>query len=119
MNRDRVTGASSLERGWEGSIGEQVSNREMRTLMMALSFRAMGVERLGIFASVENKRSRAAQAKVGFKEEGVLRRFHLHNGEWHDVAVSSMLPDEYAASPLSAVPVEIVGAVPANWSFGD
>lgn len=93
-------------------------NTEAKAIMAALAFGRMGVERLSVYAAVTNERSRAALRKVGFTEEGVLRRFHLHGDTWHDLIVGSILRDEYQSGPLAGVPVRIEGEVPANWQFG-
>ena len=92
-------------------------NTESKALMAALAFRAMGVERLGVYAAVTNERSRGALSKVGFTEEGVLRHFHLHGDKWYDLMVGSILREEYPSGPLADVPSEIAGDVPANWVF--
>jgi len=93
-------------------------NTESKALMAALAFNAMGVERLSVWAAASNERSRGALKKVGFTEEGVLRRFHLHGEEWFDCIVGSILRDEFPHGPLAAVPVQITGEVPDNWRFG-
>ena len=93
-------------------------NSELKGLMAALAFKAMGVERLSVYAAASNDRSRAALAKVGFTEEGVLRRFNRHGDEWFDCAIGSILRDEYLAGPLSHLAAEITGEVPANWQYG-
>ena len=93
-------------------------NTEAKAIMAALAFRRMGVERLSVYAAVTNERSRAALAKVGFTEEGVLRRFHLHGDTWHDLVIGSILRDEYEHGPLSGVQVSIDGDLPSNWRFG-
>jgi ribosomal-protein-alanine N-acetyltransferase len=92
-------------------------NTESKALMAALAFRALGVERLSVWAAASNERSRGALKKVGFTEEGVLRRFHRHGDEWFDCIVGSILSDEYPSGPLAAVPAQITGEVPANWRF--
>lgn len=92
-------------------------NTELKALMAALAFRAMGVERLSVYAAASNERSRAALRKVGFTEEGVLRRFNRHGDEWFDCAIGSILRDEFEDGPLSGTRAEIIGEVPANWSF--
>lgn len=93
-------------------------NTEAKALMAALAFRHMGVERIGVYASVTNERSKGALAKVGFTEEGVLRRFHLHGDTWHDLVVASIIRDEYADGPLAAIEAVVEGEVPPNWVFG-
>ncbi|CAB4861285.1 MAG: GNAT family N-acetyltransferase [Actinobacteria bacterium] len=92
-------------------------NTELKAMMAALAFRAMGIDRLSVYAAVTNERSRGALGKVGFTEEGTLRRFHRHGDDWYDCVVGSVLRDEYEVGPLAAVPVQITGDVPANWIF--
>lgn len=92
-------------------------NSELKALMAALAFGPMGVERLSVYAAESNARSRAALAKVGFTEEGVLRRFNLHGEEWFDCVIGSILRDEHATGPLAGVPATISGELPANWCF--
>ena len=92
-------------------------NTEAKAIMAALAFRKMGMERLSVYAAVTNERSRAALAKVGFTEDGVLRRFHLHGDTWHDLMVGSILREEYDSLPIAEVPVQIEGDVPEIWNF--
>ena len=92
-------------------------NTEAKAIMAALAFRRMGMERLSVYAAVTNERSRAALAKVGFTEEGVLRRFHLHGDTWHDLMVGSILREEYGSLPIAEVPVTIDGDLPEIWNF--
>jgi hypothetical protein len=72
----------------------------------------MGLDRLGAYTRVENRRSEAALRGAGFRHEGVLRRWHRDRDGRVDVGVWSLLGDELQASPLAAVPVEIRGRVP-------
>jgi len=92
-------------------------NTEAKAIMAALAFRKMGMERLSVYAAVTNERSRAALSKVGFTEEGVLRRFHLHGDTWHDLMVGSILREEFESLPLAEVPVQIEGDLPEVWNF--
>lgn len=92
-------------------------NTELKALMAALAFGPMGVERLSVHAAATNERSRAALRKVGFTEEGVLRRFNRHGDEWFDCAIASILRDEWESGPLHAIPARISGEVPRNWRF--
>lgn len=93
-------------------------NTEAKALMAALAFRHMGVERIGVYASTTNERSQGALAKVGFTQEGVLRRFHLHGDAWHDLVVASIIREEYEDGPLAGIDARVEGEVPANWVFG-
>jgi ribosomal-protein-alanine N-acetyltransferase len=53
-----------------------------------------------------------ALERVGFRREGVLRSWHRHGDEEHDVVVFGMVYDEWAGSPLAEVPVRIEGDAP-------
>ncbi|HEX4807005.1 MAG TPA: GNAT family protein [Conexibacter sp.] len=97
-----------LGRRWWGSG----ANRETKALVARLAFTHLGLERLGAYADVENVRSQAALERIGFAREGLLRRWHRHGASAHDVYVYSLLRDEWAASPLAAVPARLVGAPP-------
>jgi ribosomal-protein-alanine N-acetyltransferase len=98
-----------LGRRWWGSG----ANREVKALIARLAFEQLGVERLGAYADVENGRSQAALERLGFRREGLLRRWHRHGDVAHDVYVYGLLREEWAASPLAHVPCTIEGAAPA------
>jgi len=89
------------------------ANAESKALIAALAFGALGLDRLTAYASTANARSQTALERVGFAREGVLRHFHRHPGAVHDVVVSSMLREEWEASPLAAVPAQVTGEPPA------
>lgn len=98
-----------LGRRWWGSG----ANRETKALIAHLAFAHLGLDRLGAYADVENARSQAALERVGFVREGLLRRWHRHGERAHDVHVYSLLREEWAASPLAAIPVTLRGRPPA------
>lgn len=104
--RDRraVVGTWFARRWWGTGL-----NAESKRLVAALAFGHCGLERLGAYADVANGRSRAALAKAGFAEEGVLRRFHRHGDVHKDVAVLSLLREDW--SPPGDVALR--GEVPA------
>ncbi len=104
-----------LGRRWWGSG----ANRETKALVASLAFGRLGLDRLGAYADVENARSQAALARVGFVREGLLRRWHRHAAGAHDVYVYSMLREEWAASALATVPVVLHGEPPASFAVGD
>jgi N-acetyltransferase len=117
-----VTGLSELSRRdqravvgtWLGRAhwGTGV-NAEAKALVAALGFRALGLERIGAYSNVTHARSQAALERLGFRREGVLRRFHRHGDHRHDVAIFSLLREEWESSPLAAVEAEIRGEPPA------
>lgn len=98
-------------RDWWG----QGVNAESKALIGALAFRRLGLERLTAWANARNGRSQAALERVGFRREGVLRGWHRHGDELHDVVVFRLLRGEFEASPLAEVPVTFAGDLPAGW----
>jgi [ribosomal protein S5]-alanine N-acetyltransferase len=87
-------------------------NAESKALIARLAFAVLGLERLGAYADLGNPRSRAALERIGFVREGVLRRWHRHGEQVHDVLVYSWLRDEWERSPLARVSVEVRGQPP-------
>jgi ribosomal-protein-alanine N-acetyltransferase len=104
-----------LGRHWWGSG----ANREVKALMARLAFAHLGLDRLGAYADVENGRSQRALERLGFAREGLLRRWHRHGDGAHDVYVYGLLREEWAASPLAVVPVELRGEPPASFVVAD
>ena len=92
------------------------ANTEAKALVARLAFDRLGLDRIGAYAAVGNPRSQRALEKVGFVREGTLRRFHRHGEAVHDVAVFSLLRDEWPASPLAAVETTAEGDPPAALS---
>jgi [ribosomal protein S5]-alanine N-acetyltransferase len=88
------------------------ANRRSKELIAWLGFRVLGLERLGAYADLDNPRSQAALAGLGFVREGVLRRWHRHGDHVHDVIVYSWLKEEWERSSLAAVAIEVHGEPP-------
>jgi ribosomal-protein-alanine N-acetyltransferase len=88
------------------------ANEESKALIAHLAFRALGLERLGAYADVENARSQAALMRLGFTREGVLRHWHRHGEVVKDVVLYSWLKDEWERSPLAGLPVSVSGEPP-------
>jgi ribosomal-protein-alanine N-acetyltransferase len=100
-----------LGRRWWGSG----ANAEVKALVAHLAFAHLGLERLGAYADVENVRSQAALARLGFVREGLLRRWHRHGAAAHDVHVYGLLRDEWETSSLAAVPAVLHGEPPESF----
>jgi N-acetyltransferase len=123
--RDRVLGVTGLsEFSWRDRravVGTWLgraywgsgANRGAKALIAALAFRALGIERLGAYADLDNPRSQAALERIGFQREGVLRHWHRHGETVHDVIGYSWLRPEWEQSELAREEIEIVGPVPA------
>ena len=108
-SRDRrATIGTWLGRQWWGTG----ANRECKALMCHVAFALCGLERVGAYANVEHERSQRALERIGFTREGVLRSFHRHHGRPLDVAVFSLLRDDWLAGPLREVPLSVTGSPP-------
>jgi len=88
-------------------------NRAAKTLVAGLAFRVLGLERLGAYTDLDNPRSQTALERIGFSREGVLRDWHRHGDQVHDVIVLSWLKREWERSPLAHEPIDVVGEPPA------
>jgi ribosomal-protein-alanine N-acetyltransferase len=109
----RATVGSWFGREWWGSG----ANRESKALITAVAFRQLGLDRVTAWANTRNGRSQVALERVGFLREGVLRGWHRHGDERHDVVVFGMLRERWEASPLAEVPVRVTGTPPAACSL--
>lgn len=110
----RATVGTWFGREWWGTG----VNRESKALIAALAFRALRLDRLTAWANTRNGRSQTALERVGFRREGVLRGWHRHGDARHDVVVFGMLREDWEASPLAELPVEIAGEAPRAFLSG-
>ena len=65
----------------------------VRTLCR-FSFREMNLQRVELHVFEQNLRGRRSYEKVGFKEEGRLRRGHFVGGQYVDVIVMGLLAED-------------------------
>jgi ribosomal-protein-alanine N-acetyltransferase len=93
------------------------ANRESKALVLRLAFDVLGLHRVSAYANPENARSVAALERIGFQQEGVLRNWHLHHGEFVDVAILGLLRPDWEASELASAPVEVTGDPPPEFVF--
>jgi len=94
------------------------ANLESKALIAALAFEHLGIERLTAWANTRNGRSQVALERAGFRREGVLRGWHRHGLERHDVVVYGMGLGDWRSSPLQAVKARIEGEPPAAFVMG-
>jgi ribosomal-protein-alanine N-acetyltransferase len=104
----RATIGTWLGRDWWGTG----ANEECKALMCHIAFALCGLERVGAYTNVDHARSQRALERIGFAREGVLRAFHRHHGRSLDVAVFSLLRDDWLSGPLRDVPVNVAGGPP-------
>lgn len=80
-------------------IGREFEGRGIVTRacerFLAHGFGELGLHRISIVAAVGNARSRAIPERLGFTHEGVLRGAERCGDEYHDLAVYSILEDEW------------------------
>jgi len=88
-------------------------NAESKALVCELAFSGLGMQRLGAYTHALHVRSQAALRSLGFRREGVLRHWHRHGDELHDVVMWSILHSEWERSRLRLVDVALTGDPPA------
>ncbi len=103
-----------LGRAWWGTG----ANHEAKALMCHLAFTLLGLDRVGAYSNVEHVRSQRALERIGFRREGVLRRYHRHDGRALDVVIFGLLREDWESVPLATVPVQISGEPPPAFVVG-
>lgn len=61
-------------------------------------FRTLGLHRIEAACLPTNEASRKLLAKIGFREEGLARRYLQINGEWRDHVLFGLLADEVGSA---------------------
>ena len=74
--------------------GKGIVTKSCRTLIGGL-FEKEGMRRVQIRAAKGNRRSRAIPERLGFLLEGIQRQAELVNGRFYDLAMYSVLADEW------------------------
>ena len=69
--------------------------------VLGIGFEEMGLQRIHLQAFAHNLRGIRCYEKVGFRQEGVMRRARLKRGQWIDVAVMAILREEWEAQQCS------------------
>ena len=68
---------------------------EAADAMVRLAFEGLGLHKLTALCQARNQASVALLTRLGFVQEGLLRRHDLSQGQWVDVMVLGMFPDEW------------------------
>ena len=107
--RDRraVVGSWLGHKYWGSGI-----NAASKSLVLALGFKHLGLERISAYSHVRNGRSKAALERIGFVNEGILHNWHWHHGEAQDVNIHCLLREIYLRSEIGSDPIEFSGTVP-------
>lgn len=84
-----------------------MTGRGVATAAVALavdhSFGPMGLHRVDATVRPENGASRAVLARVGFREEGLLRRYLDVDGDWRDHLLVALTAEEMPGSAMGAL----------------
>lgn len=64
-------------------------------VMLRLAFGEMNLNRVQLQVYADNARARAAYRRVGFVEEGTLRRARYQDGEYQDIVIMAVLREEW------------------------
>lgn len=96
----------ALRSGWLGYwIDRGAAGRGMASLAVALvcdhAFGAMGLHRLQADIRPENEPSRRLVERLGFAQEGVLRRYLDIDGQWRDHLAYALLDDDLPRGALA------------------
>ncbi len=92
--------------------GTQV-NRESKALIAKFGFELLGLNRISSYSNPENERSTSALEAVGYRREGVLRRWHRHDQNFFDVNIFGLLRDDWLGSDQAAIELKVEGSPPA------
>ena len=95
----------AMRSGWLGYwIDSGVAGRGMGSLAVALvcdhAFGAMGLHRLQADIRPENGPSQRLVERLGFRQEGLLRRYLDIDGDWRDHLTFSLLAEDVSSSVL-------------------
>ncbi|MFE2728276.1 GNAT family N-acetyltransferase [Kitasatospora sp. NPDC059327] len=94
-NRRLEIGFTFLGRSWQRSA----LNTEAKLLLLTHAFETLGMNRVEFLTDVRNSASRAAIARLGASQEGVLRRHMIMRDGWvRDSALYSITGPEWPAA---------------------
>ena len=98
----------ALRSAWIGYwVASSATGGGVATAALALgldhSFGPVGLHRVEATVRPENAASRAVLAKVGFREEGLLRRYLEVDGAWRDHLLVAITVEELNGSAASAL----------------
>ncbi|MDX2004239.1 MAG: GNAT family protein [Meiothermus sp.] len=105
----RPAGVIGLHSDWANHSGETETwlgapywgsgiNTEAKVVLFDYAFGPLELKRIQAIAHVHNPRSQKALEKLGFKREGLLRRWRWIRGQPWDFYMYSLLPEEWMES---------------------
>ena len=98
----------ALRSAWVGYwVSSTLAGRGVATAAVALAvdhcFGPVGLHRVEATVRPENRASRAVLERVGFREEGLLRRYLDVNEQWRDHLLVAMTEEEVAGSAAATL----------------
>jgi ribosomal-protein-alanine N-acetyltransferase len=85
---------------WIGArFARQGFMQDALAALIPFVFKTLGMHRIEAACVPENGPSRSLLGKLGFREEGLARRYLLINGEWSDHILFALLEDESRSGP--------------------
>ncbi|MYC29416.1 MAG: GNAT family N-acetyltransferase [Chloroflexi bacterium] len=95
---------------WEADLGYELSSQhwgngyatEAAAALVAFGYRQLGLERISSWCIADNSASSRVLERLGFRQEGRLRRNEFFKGRWWDTLLYALLRDEWendAANP--------------------
>ncbi|OOE32941.1 GNAT family N-acetyltransferase [Salinivibrio kushneri] len=101
-NADAANKRVELGYTWYASRYHRSSvNTECKRLLLAYAFETLGVIAVEFRTHWLNQASRAAIARLGAKQDGVLRNHKIVNGVYRDTVVFSIIESEWPAIKLN------------------
>ncbi|OOE51400.1 GNAT family N-acetyltransferase [Salinivibrio kushneri] len=101
-NADAANKRVELGYTWYASRYHRTSvNTECKRLLLAYAFETLGVIAVEFRTHWLNQASRAAIARLGAKQDGVLRNHKIVNGVYRDTVVFSIIESEWPAIKLN------------------
>ena len=88
---------------WEADLGYELSPQhwgngyatEAAGALVAFGFRELGLERISSWCIADNIASARVLERLGFRQEGRLRRNEFFKGRWWDTLLYALLRDEW------------------------
>ena len=108
-NGGKLVGNCGLRRkpdnDWEADLGYELDPHhwgrgyatEAAGIMVNFGFRDLALDRISSWCIAENRASARVLERLGFRQEGRLRRNEYFKGRWWDTLLYALLRDEWAA----------------------
>ena len=99
-----------LESDWEADIGYELSPRhwgcgyatEAARAVVDFGFNELGLRRISSWCIADNVASARVLERLGFRQEGRLRRNEYFKGRWWDTLLYALLAEEWQCAVKSA-----------------